>query len=211
MPYKMYVMATREQKRAESVEKLLDAAEQLFVQHGIANVSLEKVAARAGLTRGAIYWNFADKEDLALALVARRRRRDLESWERSVRTGAGGGAHLASLEEWFEGLLAAGPEWFALEVETLALTARTAARPAAERLQRAMLEQFTGLVAAQCDALGVDAPADLAEAAELVAALANGLVLAWLGDRSLPVPRLFAEGVVRLLTTDAPTPIPLRR
>jgi len=200
MAYILYVMSLRERKRAESVEKLLDAAEELFLQHGMANVSLEKVAARAGLTRGAIYWNFADKQDLALALISRRRTRDMESWERSVDTGHGGGAHLTSLQRWFEGVLAAGPEWFALEVETLALTARTAA-PVEANVQREMLQQFTHLVEAECRALGLDVPEDLDHAAELVAALANGLVLGWLADRSLPVARLFADGVVALLTS----------
>jgi AcrR family transcriptional regulator len=198
-------MGTRDRKRAESVQKLLDAAEELFVQHGIANVSLEKVAARAGLTRGAIYWNFADKEDLALALVARRRGRDLESWERSVQMRSGGGAHLTSLEDWFEGLLVAGPDWFAFEIETLALATRAEPREAAAQMQRVMLDQFTHLISAECGALGVDPPDDLERAAELVAALANGLVLAWLGDRSLPVARLFADGVARLLSAHATT------
>ena len=198
-------MASREQKRAASVERLLDAAEDLFVRDGVANVSLDRVATAAGLTRGAIYWNFADKEDLALAVIARRRRRDLESWERSVDTSAGGGRNLMSLQEWFDQLLSVGPEWFALEAETLALAARQSRRPFAEQTQQVMLDQFTHLVEMECSVLGVARPDDLQAVAELVAALANGLVLAWLGDSRIPVAQLFSDGVVRLLGSGTAT------
>lgn len=53
--------------KAEAEEtrlKLLDAAEQLFFEHGPAAVSMEKIALAAGMTRGAIYWHFANKADL---------------------------------------------------------------------------------------------------------------------------------------------------
>lgn len=50
---------------------LLDAAERLFLAHGVAGTSLQDIAAAAGLTRGAIYWHFADKLALFDAMMAR--------------------------------------------------------------------------------------------------------------------------------------------
>ncbi len=52
-------------------EQLLDAAETLFLAHGIGHTSLHDIAVAAGLTRGAVYWHFADKEALLHALMER--------------------------------------------------------------------------------------------------------------------------------------------
>lgn len=52
-------------------QRLLDAAEQLFSEQGVSNTSLTEIAKAAGLTRGAIYWHFADKVELFDAMHAR--------------------------------------------------------------------------------------------------------------------------------------------
>jgi AcrR family transcriptional regulator len=49
---------------------LLEAAARGLSRHGYANLALERVAREAGYTRGALYHLFADKEDLALAVLA---------------------------------------------------------------------------------------------------------------------------------------------
>lgn len=48
--------------------KILSAAERMFYEKGVSNTTLEEVASEAGVTRGAIYWHFANKTDLFLAL-----------------------------------------------------------------------------------------------------------------------------------------------
>ena len=50
---------------------LLDAAERVFFDNGVANTTLNDIAAAAGLTRGAIYWHFEDKADLLKAMFVR--------------------------------------------------------------------------------------------------------------------------------------------
>jgi AcrR family transcriptional regulator len=62
---------TRAEKQAETRERLLVAAERIAVQHGLARVTLDKVAEAAGLTKGAIYSNFGSKEELLFAVVSR--------------------------------------------------------------------------------------------------------------------------------------------
>jgi AcrR family transcriptional regulator len=49
-------------------KKILNAAERMFYRKGVSNTTLEEVASEAGVTRGAIYWHFANKTDLFLAL-----------------------------------------------------------------------------------------------------------------------------------------------
>ena len=52
-------------------EQLLDAAERVFRDHGVAKTSLAEVATAAGVTRGAVYWHFRDKADLFGAMCER--------------------------------------------------------------------------------------------------------------------------------------------
>jgi len=50
---------------------LLDAAEHVFQAQGVSATSLSDIAAKAGTTRGAIYWHFKDKADLYNAMIER--------------------------------------------------------------------------------------------------------------------------------------------
>ncbi|QCI65910.1 TetR family transcriptional regulator [Phreatobacter stygius] len=52
----------------ETRQSIMDAAERLFFANGVADTSLEQIAAEAGVTRGAIYWYFANKTELFLAM-----------------------------------------------------------------------------------------------------------------------------------------------
>ncbi|MEQ6889091.1 TetR family transcriptional regulator [Halomonas sp. CS7] len=60
-------------KAAETREALLDAAEEVFFEHGVQQASLERVACQAGMTRGAVYWHFRNKSDLFRAVLERAR------------------------------------------------------------------------------------------------------------------------------------------
>jgi AcrR family transcriptional regulator len=67
----------RQEKRAQTRAALLDAAERLWAKHGIRGASLDEIAAQAGMTKGAVYSNFANKTDLILALLDRYTQREL--------------------------------------------------------------------------------------------------------------------------------------
>ncbi len=40
---------------------------ELFAEHGFGKVNLDQVAARAGVTKGSLYWHYKNKKDLVLA------------------------------------------------------------------------------------------------------------------------------------------------
>ena len=48
----------------ETRASILDAAERVFFEKGVSRTSLADIAQAAGVTRGAIYWHFANKGDL---------------------------------------------------------------------------------------------------------------------------------------------------
>jgi AcrR family transcriptional regulator len=56
-------------KRERTRAALIDAAAALVGEFGYEGTSLEAVAARAGMSRGAIYGNFASRDDLFLAVA----------------------------------------------------------------------------------------------------------------------------------------------
>jgi AcrR family transcriptional regulator len=60
---------TREEKKAQTRERLLDAAQTVFGRRGFLAASLDEVAEEAGLTKGAVYSNFDSKEDLFQAVL----------------------------------------------------------------------------------------------------------------------------------------------
>jgi TetR/AcrR family acrAB operon transcriptional repressor len=55
----------------ESRERILDAAERLFTQHGVDNTTYAAIQRAAGISRGSIPWHFENKAGLLQAIVDR--------------------------------------------------------------------------------------------------------------------------------------------
>jgi AcrR family transcriptional regulator len=63
---------SREEKKAQTRERLLEAAARVFIRRGFSGSSVEEIAAEAGFTRGAFYSNFSSKEELFIELLHER-------------------------------------------------------------------------------------------------------------------------------------------
>ena len=61
---------SRSERKARTREELLAAARKVFLRRGFHGATLEEIADEAGYTKGAVYSNFAGKDDLYLALLA---------------------------------------------------------------------------------------------------------------------------------------------
>lgn len=68
-PDAMSVGRVRRPRREAVRRRLLDAALKVFAEYGFATASLDQVAAAADLTKGAIYSNFASKDELFFAMM----------------------------------------------------------------------------------------------------------------------------------------------
>jgi len=90
-------------KRQRTRAKLVAAAAAVIGERGFERTSLDAVAARAGMTRGAIYGNFKDKEALFLAVVA-------ERWAPILPAVAPGAGFAETMTALGEAVVAALPE-----------------------------------------------------------------------------------------------------
>jgi AcrR family transcriptional regulator len=96
--HEMETARTRREEYAEATyEAILDSATICFFESGFAATSLDAVAQRARVTKGAIYHHFASKRDLFVAVLERQE-------ERSARTVTQAGA--AAADPW-TGIVAA--------------------------------------------------------------------------------------------------------
>jgi AcrR family transcriptional regulator len=66
---------TRVERRERTREGLISAAERLFTERGFHASTVDEIALEAGYTKGAVYSNFASKEDLFFAVYERRAER----------------------------------------------------------------------------------------------------------------------------------------
>jgi len=78
---------TRAERQARTRGELIDAAARLFAEQGFRATSLDAVADTAGFTKGAVYSNFASKEDLFFAVYERRVERHVAHVEALLEDG----------------------------------------------------------------------------------------------------------------------------
>jgi len=60
---------SRKERQQQTRERLLEAAERVFLRRGLQGSSVEEIAAEAGYTRGAFYSNFDSKDRLFVELL----------------------------------------------------------------------------------------------------------------------------------------------
>lgn len=63
---------SQKERREQSIEQILDAAEYLFSEHGYYGVTLKDVAGQVGIHTSLVHYYFEDKQSLLNAVFARR-------------------------------------------------------------------------------------------------------------------------------------------
>lgn len=111
---------SRAERQRQTRERLVEVATAMFLDVGYAGTSLDKVALEAGFSKGAVYSNFAGKEELCMAAL------DVIHAEK-IRLVQSVFAEDTSIEErvkrfveWSRSGLGE-PQWTALEVEFAAV------------------------------------------------------------------------------------------
>lgn len=79
----------REESQARTRELLMRSAASCFARLGFEGASVDEIAETAGYSRGAFYSNFADKDEIFLALLQRHLDRDIRDFEAMLLTSDG--------------------------------------------------------------------------------------------------------------------------
>ena len=174
---------TREQSKANTRERLLDAARSVFASRGFRGASVEEIASEAGFSTGALYSNFDGKEDLFLVLMEReiaehlREISDAVQARESVAERAAGGARrwMTMIEREPE-LLLLFTEFWAYGVRDAQVRPKVAARFAQVR------ELLTRLIADGVREFDLELQMPAEQLAVAIDALADGIARQKLTD-----------------------------
>jgi AcrR family transcriptional regulator len=108
---------TPERRRELTRTALIDAGADVFAKRGFHAASLEEIAETAGFTRGAIYKNFENKEELFFAVIERRVDAQLSRFREVLREDQAAATDPARLAAIWEEILPNEREWFTLDLE----------------------------------------------------------------------------------------------
>lgn len=166
---------TRAQRQAHTRSRLIATARDLFLNEGYAVTTLDRVAAVAGYSKGAVYSNFAGKEELCLAVLDDIHAEQIEDVVGAFTLDADLDARIDVFAAWAQVALGE-PRVTALEVE-FAAAARSSAFVAQELRRRhaEILEALAGLIRQVTGEAGVELPQPAEDAALALLSLGIGL------------------------------------
>lgn len=73
-------------KKQDQRTAIIDAAERVLVREGLAHVTMDAMASEAGITKGGLFYHFASKQEILLAILDRFEERLLKLRERHLDT-----------------------------------------------------------------------------------------------------------------------------
>ena len=173
----------RPEARGTARERLLDAAGEVFAERGYRATTVEDLAAAAGLTKGAVYWNFESKEDVFFALLEERvdrRAHELmgvtEHAPRETPTAPLVSRGLSTFADEQQALVLLSQEYWSLAVRDPGL------RDAYVERQRVLREHLADALEARHRTTGVPLTFPAAALATGIIALATGLTQERIAD-----------------------------
>jgi AcrR family transcriptional regulator len=185
---------TRVETQAETRAQLVKTARQLFFDDGYRPTSLEKVADAAGYSKGAVYSNFRNKDELCTAVLDEVRAERLGE-VLDIVAKPDMPARIDAIRDWAQRVIG-DPGWTTLEVEFAAH-----ARPN-EQLRTELAGRLDGIIQMLTAAMESADNADLKmpgrEAATVLLALGVGLGLLRSINPNIPVSGLI--DTLRLLS-----------
>ncbi len=191
---------SRAESQAQTRTRLVATARAMFLREGYSSTSLERVAEEAGYSKGAVYSNFAGKDDLCLAVLDSIQREVADAVLTSLDGAATFEDALHVFDRWAEARLG-DPEWSALEAE---FAARARRHPEVRRALLARDQALHGIIAGAlegtCDKHGLTPLIPVSEVAAALLSLGIGLGLQRSINPALPV-RVLSD-VARALVGD---------
>jgi len=188
---------TRAQSQARTRERLVTTARELFLEQGYTVTSLERVAETAGFSKGAVYSNFRNKDELCLAVLDAIRAEQADTMNAALAATTTLDELLTALHDWAERNVG-DQAWTALEVE-FATNVRhnEQVRAALASRDETIRDGLAGLLATHAARIDVTLPLPAADCATAVLSLGIGLGVQRAVDPQIPIHVL--PEVIRLL------------
>lgn len=169
--------------RGTARERLLDAALAELRAHGYGGTSVEAIARRAGLTRGAVYWHFDSKLELFLALLEERVDRPALELMRLTETAPADARTAGAASQGLVRLVRDEGDLIMLLFEYWALAVRDPRlRPAFNERQELLRSALARALEGRHATTGVALTYPAERLATAILALANGLAMTALAE-----------------------------
>jgi AcrR family transcriptional regulator len=172
---------SNEERREQSVQHVLAAALQLFVSQGYENATIDAIAAKAGLTKGAVYFYFKGKVALLHALLDDAEALYAGIFEQMRTSREGPVEQLSMFVDWCAETGAKNQELLVLPI--LVSLQAMGKEPAVAEHVRKMYDRYheeMNRIATEGQALGLfDDKVAIRERAAVLVALTDGMLLEW--------------------------------
>lgn len=171
---------TPERRRQLTRDALIEAAAHVFTRRGFHAASLDEIAETAGFTRGAIYKNFADKEDLFFAVFDRSFELSLASFaDRMDGSDAIADLDTGALADIWESVRGRDPDSYVLELEFRLYALRNPeVRERYATHMRTMRDLVVKFIEERTEEAGITLAVPVEEVAAIVEAASEGFLAA---------------------------------
>lgn len=198
---------TRREKQEQTRERLLGAAARVFARRGYQQASVEEVAAEAGFTTGAVYSNFAGKEELFLALADKEvedRVAEIRAVAEAAERGEPAGAEAA---DQFREFLERDPDWPLLFYEFWSFGVRNAdIREEFSKRRQAVRDALAETLERVAAQLGFQLRFPAPVLATAISAALNGLAFERAADPEAIPDYVFQEFIAAVLACSVAAP-----
>ncbi|MFK3938048.1 TetR/AcrR family transcriptional regulator [Alkalihalobacillus sp. NPDC078783] len=127
---------THEERKVETRKMLLNAAAEIFAQLGFHGASVDKIAEYAGYSKGAVYANFNSKEELFLALLEEKMKRDVDTIHQAMKQQQSVDQFIEKIDYYFDLERQTNRVWSILNMEFLLYAMR----------QESVREKWTAMI-----------------------------------------------------------------
>jgi AcrR family transcriptional regulator len=199
---------TRAESQEQTRQHLLDAAEALFRAQGLHRTTVGQIAEEAGYTPGAVYSNYANKEELALAVLGRDLTLAFDALSATLAANDDFTDRLVAVVRWRRRMLVENQPLGVLRLE-LAIAARHDDVLLAHlaSAQRQVREAFTTLLRQQAADLGGRFTSDPELLATTVISVADGTAIGSAIEPDGPHAAAFAWMLATLTRSIEPSPL----
>ncbi|TMK68627.1 MAG: TetR/AcrR family transcriptional regulator [Actinobacteria bacterium] len=120
----MATVMSRKEAQEQTRERVVAAAAKVFARRGYHRATVDEIATEAGFTIGALYSNFAGKEELFLAIADRQVEQRAGEFRAIAEAAEGEGDASSEAAAQFRNVLEADPDWPLLFYEFWSLSVR---------------------------------------------------------------------------------------